>query len=134
MLGKEISHDVGQQTGIRVLDDPTHGTILEVSFQAEGTLLGVHMEDVATYDSWLEPDGSLRGRGRGVTMGEGGEMATWEATGAGHRKPDGSAEWRGSLYYRSQSKKFSQLNGKCCVFEYSADAGGKTEGTVFLWE
>lgn len=134
MLGKEISHEVGQQTGIRVLQDPARGPIMEVSFRGEGTLLGIHAEDAGTYESWLEPDGSLRGRGQGVTMGERGEMAAWEATGVGIRAEDGAIAFRGSVYYRSQSPTFSQLNGKCCVFEYDVDAGGKIDSRLYLWE
>lgn len=134
MLGKEISHEVGQQTGIRVLDDPKHGTMMEVSFAGEGTLLGLHATNLGTYESWLEPDGSLRGGGHGITMGEGGEMASWEANGVGRRADDGSVTYRGSLYYRSMTPTFSQLNGTCCVFEYDVDAGGKTDATLWLWE
>lgn len=134
MLGKEIAHDVGQQTGVRVMRDATHGTVVESSFQAAGTLLGVHTQDIGTYISWPVADGRLQGKGRGVIMGEKGEMATWEATGAGQLKPDGSAEYRGAIYFTSQTPKLSALNGTCCVFEFSADAGGKTESKTFLWE
>lgn len=134
MLGKEIGHEVGQQTGVRVLQDPNHGTIMEVSFSAEGTLAGIHAEDAGTYESWLETDGSIRGRGQGITMGEGNEMASWEATGVGERADDGSVRFRGSLYYRSMTPTFSQLNGKCCIYEYNVDAGRKTEATLHLWE
>ena len=107
---------------------------MEVSFHAEGTLLGVHDEDTGTYLAWVEPDGSLRGEGRGITMGEGGEMATWEATGSSRLREDGGNEFRGALYYRSQTPKWSELSGRCCVYEYSTDPGGKTEGRLFLWE
>lgn len=134
MLGKEISHEVGQQTGLRVLQDPARGAIMEVSFHGEGTLLGLHAEDTGTYESWLEPDGSIRGRGQGITMGERGEMASWEATGVGTRRDDGATSFRGALYYRSQSPTFSELNGRCCVYEYDVDAGGKTDAHLYLWE
>jgi hypothetical protein len=134
MLGKEIGHQIGQQSGMRVLRDAAKGTGFEVSYQAAGTLLGVQVQDIATYDSWLEPDGSIRGSGQGVIMGDGGEMASWEATGVGHRQDDGSVLYRGSLYYRSSSPKFSKLTGKCAVFEFGADPGGKTEGRLWLWE
>lgn len=134
MLGKEISHEVGQQTGIRVLRDATRGAVMEVSFRGEGTLLGVHAEDNGTYESWLEQDGTIRGHGQGVTMGERGEMASWEASGVGVRRDDGSTAFRGSLFYRSQTPTFSELNGRCCVFEYDVDAGGKTDAHLYLWE
>lgn len=134
MLGKEIAHDVGQQTGTRVLPDPEHGTKVEVSFQSDGTLLGVHATDMGTYDSWLEPDGSLRGRGQGITAGEQGEMATWEGTGVGHRREDGATSFRGVLLYRSQTPQWSALNGTCCVFEFEVDGGGKTDARLWTWE
>lgn len=134
MLGKEIAHEVGQTTGVRIIEHPQHGSAMEVSFRAEGTLLGVHSDDVSTYVSWVEPDGSLRGEGRGLTRGENGEAATWEASGTGRLREDGGSDFRGALYYRSTTPTWSKLNGTCCVFEYSADAGGKTEAKLFLWE
>lgn len=134
MLGREISHEVGQQTGTRILSDPARGPIMEVSFRGEGTLLGLHAEDLGTYESWMEQDGSIRGAGQGVTMGENGEMAAWQAHGVGRRREDGATSFRGSLFYRSQTPKFSELNGKCCVFEYEVDAGGKTDARLYLWE
>jgi hypothetical protein len=134
MLGKEVGHEVGQQTGARVLPDPQRGTIMEISSRSEGTLLGVHYEDVSTYESWLEPDGSLRGSGRGMTMGDDGERGTWEGNGVGVLAPDGSAKYRGAIFYRSDTPRLSELNGKCCIFEYDVDPGGKSEGKFFLWE
>ena len=134
MLGKEVAHEVGQQTSVRILTDPAKGPVMEVSFAGQGTLLGVHVQDLGTYESWLEPDGSLRGTGRGVTMGEDGEMASWEAVGVGHRRDDGSSSFRGSLTYRSQTTRLSELNGHCCVFEFDTDPGGKTEARLNFWD
>ncbi len=134
MLGKEIGHEIGQQTNVRVLPDPAGGVSMEVSYQSSGTLLDVQTQDVGTYDSIIEPDGTIRGSGRGVTMGDDGEMATWEATGVGRHLEDGTTSYRGSLSYRSTTPVFSQLHGKCAVFEFSADPGGKVEGRLWLWE
>jgi hypothetical protein len=134
MLGKEIGHEIGQQTGIRVITDDQRGQVLEVTAQAEGTLLGVHYQDITTYVSWFEPNGTLRGTGQGVVMGENGEMGTYEATGVGTLNADGSTRFRGIILYRSETPKLAELAGKCCVFEYDTDPGGKSEGRFFLWE
>lgn len=134
MLSKEIGHEVGQQTGMRVITDDQRGQVIEVTDQAEGTLLGVHYQDVTTYVSWAEPNGTLRGSGQGIVMGENGEMATYEAVGVGTLQADGATQFRGCIFYRSETPKLKELAGKCCVFEYDTDAGGKSEGRLYLWE
>ncbi|MFA9429493.1 hypothetical protein [Egicoccus sp. AB-alg2] len=134
MLGREIGHEIGQQTGVRVLPDPQHGIVMEVSVHAEGSLLGTHYDDHTTYRSWEEADGTIRGSGHGIVAGEDGEQATWEGMGAGTRQGDGSVQFRGALFYRSRTPRFSEINGRCCVFEYDVDPGGKSEGRFWLWE
>ena len=134
MLGREIGHEIGQQTSMRVMPDAKHGMMMEVSVHGEGTMLGMHVDDHTTYHSWQEPDGSIRGRGQGILMGEGGEAATWEGQGVGTRRDDGSIHYRGAMFYRAQTPRMATLNGACCVFEYDVDAGGKSEGRFFLWE
>ena len=49
MLGEQIGEETGQITGMRVLPDEGHGTKVEVSFQASGTMLGAHVNDMGTY-------------------------------------------------------------------------------------
>jgi hypothetical protein len=69
-------------------------------------------------------NGSLDGRGSGVTMTKDGEALTWKVTGAGRFTQAGSVSWRGSVYYKTASTKLARANGQCCVYEYEVDAQG----------
>ena len=62
MLGEQLGEETGQVIGTRVLPDEGAGPEVEVSFQASGTALGVHGNNVGTYVSVARPDGTLFGR------------------------------------------------------------------------
>ncbi|WP_165970525.1 hypothetical protein [Actinomadura sp. 6K520] len=46
---------------------------------------------------------------------------------------DGATSFRGAIVYRGASGTFERLNKIAAVFEYDADASGKTETRVFEW-
>ncbi|WP_433464569.1 hypothetical protein [Spirillospora sp. CA-128828] len=134
-LGEQLSHDSGQITGTRVLPPSEQGEArVEVSFEARGRLLDEDIVDMGTYVSVLGADGVLRGTGQGCTMSGGGETLTWEGTGVGKLLKDGATSFRGAIFYRTTSGKFSRLNTVAAVFEYEADASGKTESRVYEWK
>jgi hypothetical protein len=56
---RQIGEETGQITGMRVLPDGSAGPKVEVSFQASGTVMGVHGNNVGTYGSVTRPDGTL---------------------------------------------------------------------------
>jgi hypothetical protein len=56
---RQIGEETGQITGMRVLPDGSAGPKIEVSFQASGTVMGVHGNNVGTYGSVTRPDGTL---------------------------------------------------------------------------
>lgn len=60
MLGEQLSEELGQITGLRVLPSPDGLPRVEVCFQTEGTLLGLGVTQVGTYQSWA---GTRRGTG-----------------------------------------------------------------------
>jgi hypothetical protein len=62
---RQIGEETGQITGMRVLPDGSAGSKVEVSFQASGTVMGVHGNNVGTYGSVTWPDGTLSVRARG---------------------------------------------------------------------
>ena len=134
MLGEQLGEEVGEITGTRVL--PSSGPPkVEVSFQAQGTLLGMHETNMGTYIAVTRPDGTLFGEGQGVTMTEDGQMASWHGHGVGRFTGQGSAvAWRGAIYYQTTSQRLARLNGIVGVFEYSTDAGGKAESKVYEWK
>jgi hypothetical protein len=134
MLGEQVGLETGQVTGMRVLaseGDP----IVEVSFQATGTLLGIRETNMGTYTTVTRPDGTLFGEGQGVVMTDDGELASWKGDGAGRFTGSGTAvSWRGALYYQSASPRLARLNSMAVVFEYETDASGKTEAKAFEWK
>lgn len=133
MLGEKIGHEKGQITSRRVLSSDT-GPRVEISFAAEGTLLGVADRTLGTYESVVRPDGSIFGEGQGVVMGAGGEMASWKGGGVGTFTEDGGATFRGAIYYSTASSAWARLNKVAGVFEYRENADGTTEANLWEWK
>jgi hypothetical protein len=135
MLGEQISHEMGQITGMRVLPGETGGVKVEVSFQSSGTLLGVHETNMGTYVSVAGPDGILHADGQGVARTDDGEMVAWKGAGVGRFTGQGTAvSWRGAIYYQTQSERLARLNGLVGVFEYETQADGKSEDSTYEWK
>ncbi len=134
MLGEQVGHEVGQVSGLRVLPGED-GPRVEVSFQASGTLLGIHENNMGTYVSVTRPDGTLFGEGQGIAMTDEGETVTWQGNGVGRFTGHGTAvSWRGAIYYRTTSERLARLNGIAGVFEYETDQSGKSESKSFEWK
>ncbi|WMX44377.1 hypothetical protein [Streptomyces roseicoloratus] len=133
MLGEQIGDEQGQTTGMRVVSVDGGHPHVEASFQATGTLLGVAVTDMGTYDSVMQPDGTLFGDGQGCSMTQGGDIITWHATGAGRMTESGGISYRGAIFFESASADFSRLNGTAAVFEYEEDKDGKNTAKVWEW-
>jgi hypothetical protein len=133
MLGEQIGEYRGQVLVRRIL--PGEGPPqVEVSFEAQGQLVGTSVTDMGTYTSTVRPDGTIYGEGQGITRStDNSEIATWRGSGVGHFTDDGGVSYRGAIYYSSQSPGFARLNGTAAVFEYSVDASGKTESRLTEW-
>ncbi len=132
MLGDKLGELSGQTTGMRVL--PSDGAPkMEVSFQATGRLLGVDTSEVGTYWAVLRPDGTLFGEGQGVTMGAGGEAATWKGNGVGVMKEGGAVSYRGAIYYSTATEAWAKLNQVAAVYEYEVGADGSVDAVTWAW-
>ena len=134
MLGEKLGSESGKVTSQRVIPNPGGGPKMETSFQATGTLLGVSHSVIATYWSVVRSDGRLYGEGQAVVMGKGGEMGTWVGQGVGTIKKDGSASYRGAVYYQSASPAWARLNGVAALFEFEVDAEGNCQGESWEWK
>lgn len=135
MLGEELGEETGQITGMRVLPDESTGSRVEVSFQATGTLLGAHVNDMGTYISAPRPDGTLFGEGQGIQMTADGEMAAWRGQGAGRFTGHGAAvSWRGAIYFQTTSQRLAPLNGIAVLYEYQTDESGKAAAKFWEWK
>lgn len=81
----------------------------------------------------MRPDGTIYGEGQGVSMGAGGEAASWKAAGVGLLKEGGGISYRGALYYSTTSEAWAKLNRVAAVYEYEVDADGGAHGTTWEW-
>ncbi len=141
MLGDLLGEEAGQVTGRRVLPSEGSGTRIEVSFRANGQLLGNPHTTMATYITVLRPDGTLRAEGQGFVTTADGEAATWTGSGVGRLvggqvpgQAGGGVEYRGAIYYQTASEKLARLNGIAVVFEFSADENDKTSAKFWEWK
>lgn len=134
MLGEQLGGERGQVLVRRVLpgDGPPK---VEVSFEAQGEIVGISTVDIGSYTSTIQPDGTIYGEGSGIVRStDNSEIATWRGSGVGHFTSDGGVSYRGAIYYSSQTPGFARLNGIAAMFEYSVDASGKTESNLTEWK
>lgn len=132
MLGDKLGHVSGDTTGMRVLS--TSPPKMEVSYRAQGNLIGIDMLDTGTYHAELDSSGRLHGAGQGISMSAEGDVVRWNAKGVGHPTAGGGASYRGAIFYSTDSERLARLNGACGVFEFEASADGKVDGTVWEWK
>jgi hypothetical protein len=108
---------------------------VETSVQDTGKVLGHEVTTWITYTSMPKGPGLLAGEGHGVIMTADGEMATFTGTGVGHMTGKGAAvSFRGSLNYKTESKKLAKLNETVGVFEFEVDESGNTYVKVWEWK
>jgi len=132
MIGDQIAESKGKRLVRRVIsvNPPT----AEVSFEDAGTALGIATNGMGTYTSTIEPDGSVHGNGQGLMMTAEGDAVTWTGTGVGKFGPGGSVSYRGMLFFRSTSPKFSKINNGCGAFEFEVDGSGNTSSKIWHWK
>ena len=99
-----------------------------------GKLLGLDVNVIVTYNSQLQPDGSLFGGGQGVIMASNGEGGSFVGTGVGRFTETGGASFRGALYFQSSGATLSRLNGVAVVFEHEAGADDSTKTSMWEWK
>jgi hypothetical protein len=134
MLGDKIGEMSGKISLQRVLSNVGGGPKMETSFQANGTLLGTNVRETGTYWTVVRPDGTLYGEGQGVMATKAGKMATWTGHGVGTMKKDGTATYRGAIYFQTTPPQLSRLNKVAVVFEYEVDADGNTRSEYWEWK
>src|SRR5437899_6996699 len=105
MLGEKIGEISGKVTMQRVLPNLGGYPKMETSFQASGSVLGTNVKDTGTYWTVVRPDGTQYGEGQGVMMTKDGKVATWTGHGFGVMKKDGTATYRGALYFPNHAAK-----------------------------
>ena len=134
MLGDKIGETSGKITSQRVLPNLGGGPKMETSFQANGSILGTDVKETGTYWTIVRPDGTLYSEGQGVMILKDGKMATWTGHGVGTMKKDGTASYRGAVYYQTAPPRWARLNKVAVVFEYAVDAEGNTRSEFWEWK
>lgn len=129
MLGEMLGETRGKRIVRRVLPDGK----VEVTFEDQGTMLGIESSGFGTYWAEIRPDGTIHGEGQGITTTKDGELATWKGIGVGKFSGGGAVSYRGALSYYSTSPKLARLNSVAAVFEYEADAEGNTHSKLWEW-
>jgi hypothetical protein len=123
-----VSEKIGEISGKiimrRVLPNLGGDPKMETSFQATGSVLGTDIRDTGTYVTILSPDGTQYGEGQGIMITKESKTATWTGHGVGTLKKDGTATYRGALYFQTMPQKWSRLNNVAVLFEYAVDAEG----------
>jgi hypothetical protein len=132
MLGELIGETRGKRIVRRVLTSAP--LKVEVSFEDQGTMLGMKVSGFGTYTAEARADGTIYGEGSGAYLSATGDSLAWQGSGLGKLKEGGALSYRGILYYRTSSEKLSKLNTVAGVFEYEIDPEGATHAKVWEWK
>jgi hypothetical protein len=134
MLGEMIGEDKGKIIGYRVVPSRKGDNHVEVSMKAQGKILGIEFNELATYWSVMKSGGFSYGEGRGVFMLKDGETACWVGQGVGRFKQGGGMSWRGTIYLETASQKHARMNGMCALFEHESDSNDNTSSKYWEWK
>ena len=134
MLGEKIGEMAGKVTSQRVLSIEGGSPKMESSFQQNGSVLGTNVKESGTYWTIARADGTHYSEGQGVMRLKEGKMATWKGHGVGTVKRDGSATYRGAIYFQTMPPKWSRLNKVAVLFEYEIDADGNSRSEYWEWK
>src|SRR4051794_16378235 len=104
MLGNKIGEEHGKVTSRRVLpgDDPRY-VKMEISFEAQATILGAEAMSIGTYVIFERIPGQIYGEGQGIYMTKDGESAIWNGHGVGTGTPDGGVKFAASIAVQAGS-------------------------------
>ena len=133
MLGEKL----GSMTATSVTKVlPSEGTLpkFEITAQGSGTITGVPVQFMGTYQTEMRADGSMYGEcpNSSLLMATDG-VATLRASGVGRTEPDGSTKFRGIFYIETTAPSLMSLNGKAIVQEYDVDAEGNATSEMWHW-
>ena len=132
MLGEHVGSMAGasQMTALPAVNGMPAA---ETTATTAGTLAGVEVQSMATYQATMRADGSWQGEcpNSGIVMAADG-VATFSATGVGSPTEDGGFAFRGVVYFNASAPSLSSLNGVAVVYDWTVAADG--QATWELWE
>ena len=134
MLGQKFTEEQGRVTGRRVLEgDDFRYVKMEVSFEAQGNVLGIPATDIGTYTVFARVGDQIYGQGQGIIMTNAGESAIWNGHGVG-RMEGSSMVFAFSVAYQAAEGKLAPLNSFLGVGEHRADMDGSIKSTAWEWK
>ena len=132
MLGEHVGSMAGasQMTALPAVNGMPAA---ETTATTAGTLAGVEVQSMATYQAARRADGSWQGEcpNSGIVMAADG-VATFSATGVGSPTEDGGFAFKGVVYFNASAPSLSSLNGVAVVYDWTVAADG--QATWELWE
>ncbi len=132
MLGEHVGSMAGasQMTALPAVNGMPAA---ETTATTAGTLAGVDVQSMATYQATMRADGSWQGEcpNSGIVMAADG-VATFSATGVGSPTEDGGFAFKGVVYFNASAPSLSSLNGVAVVYDWTVAADG--QATWELWE
>tara|TARA_Y100000768_G_scaffold342231_1_gene287166 strand:+ start:2979 stop:3383 length:405 start_codon:yes stop_codon:yes gene_type:complete len=132
MLGEHVGSMAGasQMTALPAVNGMPAA---ETTATTAGTLAGVEVQSMATYQATMRADGSWQGEcpNSGIVMAADG-VATFSATGVGSPTEDGGFAFKGVVYFDASAPSLSSLNGVAVVYDWTVAADG--QATWELWE
>ena len=133
MLGEKLGTISGPTT-LKALPATNGNPTFETSAAGlSGTLAGAEVQSFATYAAEMRPNGTLYGEcpNAGLVMAADG-VATFRATGVGKFMEDGSAVFKGVVYFETSAPSLAAVDGIAVVYDWVVDAAG--DATWDLWE
>ncbi len=136
MLGDKLGEEQGKVTTRRVLEGDDYRYIkMEITFEAQGTILGVEGSNMGTYTVYERVPGQLYGEGRGIFMTKDGDGAIWNGHGIGTPTGDGMGiKFAASIAYQTSSSKLARLNNVLGIVEHTAEGDGSVHSVIWEWK
>ncbi len=135
MLGSKLGEETGKVIGTRMLQGEGGKFVkMEVTFQAEGTLLGVKGTSLGTYVVHERVPGQMYGEGQGIFLTKDGGVI-WNGFGVGAMTGEGlGVKWSAALTFQTNVQSLSRLNGVVGVVEHETDASNNVKTQIWEWK
>ena len=137
MLGEKLGEEEGRVTSRRVLKGDAAGSYMrvEISFEAQGTLLGVQYMNLGTYEIIGRGPGQMYGEGQGIIQGTNGEEGIWNGHGVGEDAGNGVLKFAASIAFQTNTPTLTRLNGMLVLVEHSINMmDNSAKSTLYEWK
>lgn len=137
MLGEKLGEEQGRVTSRRVLKGDAAGSYMrvEISFEAQGTLLGVQYMNLGTYEIIGRGPGQMYGEGQGIIQGTNGEEGIWNGHGVGEDAGGGVLKFAASIAFQTTTTALAKLNGILVLVEHSINMmDNSAKSTLYEWK